>query len=214
MTVDVSPKQRVAGSRRPARTQRERVAESTRRLLPAAVALFAEQGYERTTAAQIGERAGYSRAMVRRRYGSKEGWLRALFDIELRQRLTPPDDPNRTGLEQILSQVDQIIELVESDETVARALFVLCFETGAQRLALRSAFREWFADYEADMKRTLRAGKRDQTIRRDLDIDHEAQQFVSQCLGLAFRWTLDWEGYDFLGDARAWRAALAARYRP
>lgn len=214
MTVDATPKQRATGSRRPARTQRERVAESTLRLLPAAVELFAEQGYERTTAAQIGERAGYSRAMVRRRYGSKEGLLQALFDDELRPRVTPPVDPNRTGLEQILLQVDQFIGFVETDETVARAFFVLAFETGAQRLALRSAFREWFADYEANMKHTLRVGQRDKTIRQDLDVDHEAQQFVSQCLGLAFRWTLDWEGYDFLADARAWRSALAARYRP
>ncbi|TAM69790.1 TetR/AcrR family transcriptional regulator [Mycobacterium sp.] len=214
MTVDASSKQRVADSRRPARTQRERVAESTRRLLPAAVELFAEQGYDRTTAAQIGERAGYSRAMVRRRYGSKEGLLQVLFDIELRQRVTPPVDPDRTGLGQILLQVDQFIAFVESDEMVARAFFVLAFETGAQRLALRAAFREWFADYEANMKQSLRVGKRDKTIRQDLDIDHEAQQFVSQCLGLAFRWTLDWEGYDFLADARAWRAALAERYRP
>lgn len=214
MTVDASAKERAANSRRPARTQRERVAESTRRLLPAAVELIAEQGYERTTAAQIGERAGYSRAMVRRRYGSKEGLLQALFDTELRPRFAPPADPRSTGLEQILYLVDQFIDFVESDEMVARAFFVLSFETGAQRLELRSAFREWFTEYETNMKRSLRTGKRDRTIRQDLDIDHEAQQFVSQCLGLAFRWTLDWEGYDFLGDARAWRAALAQRYRP
>jgi AcrR family transcriptional regulator len=214
VTPNGSAHQQVEGSRAPARTQRERVAESTRRLLPAAVELFAEQGYERTTAAQIGERAGYSRAMVRRRYGSKEGLIQALFDTELRPRFAPLVDADRSGLDQILYLVDQFIDFVESDEMVARAFFVLSFETGAQRLTLRSAFREWFAEYEANMKRSLRAGKRDKTIRQELDIDHEAQQFVSQCLGLAFRWTLDWEGYDFLGDARAWRAALAKRYRP
>jgi AcrR family transcriptional regulator len=194
------------------RTQRERVEESTRRLLPAAVDLFAEQGYDRTTAAQIGERAGYSRAMVRRRYGSKEALLHVLFQTELRQRVTPVPDPELSGLEQILVQVDRIIDFVENDETLARAFFVLTFETAAQTEALRPDFREWFAGYEQQMKASLRAGQRDGTIRKELDIDHEAEQFVSQCLGLAFRWTLDWDGYHFLAAARAWRAALAARY--
>src|ERR1700758_3499185 len=61
------------------RTQTERVAESSERLLLAAAELTAEKGFERTTSAEIGERAGYSRAMVRGRYGSKEALIEALF---------------------------------------------------------------------------------------------------------------------------------------
>jgi AcrR family transcriptional regulator len=194
------------------RTQGERVEESTRRLLPAAVALFAEQGYDRTTAAQIGERAGYSRAMVRRRYGSKEALLQVLFETELRRRVTPEPDHALTGLEQILIQVDRIIEFVETDETLARAFFVLCFETAAQSAPLQAAFRDWFTSYERQMQASLRHGQTDGTIRPGLEPAHEAEQFVSQCLGLAYRWTVDWDGYDFLAAARAWRAALARRY--
>src|SRR5687768_15343821 len=106
------------------RTQRERVEESTRRLAVAAVELFGEQGFERTTAAQIGERAGYSRAMVRRRYGSKEALLEQLVEQELATRITPAGGDDRPGLERILAQVDRLIDFLEEDESTARAFFV------------------------------------------------------------------------------------------
>ena len=57
---------------RPRRTQQERVEESTQRLFRAAAELIAEGGYDAATAAEIGRRAGYSRSMVRARFGSKE----------------------------------------------------------------------------------------------------------------------------------------------
>src|SRR5262249_57141898 len=58
-------------SRRPM-TQAERVAESAQRLMQAAIELIAEKGFQRTSASEIAERAGYSRTMVAARHGSKE----------------------------------------------------------------------------------------------------------------------------------------------
>src|SRR6478672_9693749 len=110
------------------RTQRERVEESTRRLAVAAVELFGEQGFEKTTAMQIGERAGYSRAMVRRRYGSMEALLEHLLEHEIADRITPAADVEGDGLERILGQVDRLVDFLEDDEAAARAFFVLTFE--------------------------------------------------------------------------------------
>ena len=70
-------------------TQVERVEESARRLLVATAELVAEQGFERTTAAEIGLRAGYSRSMVRDRYGSREALFETLVQNELAPRLMP-----------------------------------------------------------------------------------------------------------------------------
>jgi AcrR family transcriptional regulator len=42
---------------------------STRRLIQAAAELLTERGYERTTLAAIGERAGYSAGLVTGRFG-------------------------------------------------------------------------------------------------------------------------------------------------
>jgi len=194
------------------RTQKERVEESNGRLIVAAIELFGKQGYERTSAEQIGIEAGYSRGMVHRRYGSKERLLRVLFETELRDRLTPVPDDGLPGLEQICEQVDRIIDFANADERMARAFFVLCFETASQNLELGSAFRDWFVEYEDQMKATLRRGQADGSITASLNADYEAQQFVSNCLGLAYRWLLDWDRFDFLGAAAAWRDALRERY--
>ena len=66
--------------RRRPKTNQERVEESTLALIASAIQLFARQGYERTTAVEIGTNAGFSRNMVRDRYGSKEALLQSVFD--------------------------------------------------------------------------------------------------------------------------------------
>ncbi|MEB3049825.1 helix-turn-helix domain-containing protein [Mycolicibacter sp. MYC123] len=59
---------------------------------------MAEKGWEATTAAEIGRRAGYSRAMVHARYGSKDAILDAFFEHDYVRRLSPDVDPDSTGL--------------------------------------------------------------------------------------------------------------------
>ena len=62
-------------------TQPQRVELSTRRLVSAAAELIVEKGWEATTAAEIGRRAGYSRAMVHARFGTKDAILYALLRL-------------------------------------------------------------------------------------------------------------------------------------
>ena len=83
---------------KPRRTQRERVGESSRRLAEAAIALIAEKGYAATTAQEIGLRAGYSRDMVRVRFGTKEALLDTILTAQYESRLDQPDDPSESGL--------------------------------------------------------------------------------------------------------------------
>ena len=197
---------------RQGRTQGERVAESSKRLLLAAAELTAEKGFERTTAAEIGERAGYSRAMVRDRYGSKEALIEALFETELEPRVNATYREGLSGLERILAQVDSLAELVREGETLARAFFVLTFETAGPIQSMRPWYRGYFARYEAAMRDTLVLGERDGSIVAGLDHAAEAKMFVSHAIGLAFRWTLDWDGFDYLGELAAWRQWIAGRY--
>src|ERR1700745_982557 len=90
-------RQENAARTRARRTQQERSAESARRLLDAAIELIAEKGFERTTVAEIGERAGYSRSMVRARYGSKEALLESIFGSQLDRRVVPKNAHDLTG---------------------------------------------------------------------------------------------------------------------
>jgi hypothetical protein len=64
------------------------------------------------------------------------------------------------------------------------------------------------------MKESIRAGQEDGSIRPGLDPHAEAMLFISHALGLAFRWTLEWEGFDFFGELRRWRDWLENRYAP
>lgn len=62
------------------RTQEERKAESEKRIIKAAIQLFADQGYLRTTLIDIGKAADCTGGLVSHRFGSKEGLLQAVVD--------------------------------------------------------------------------------------------------------------------------------------
>jgi AcrR family transcriptional regulator len=203
----------VATVERPRRTQAERVAESTSRLKQAAIELIAEKGFERTTAAEIGERAGYSRNMVRDRYGSKEALLEALFDEGWAARLLPADRAERTGtgLQLLLGQLDDLLAAIASEPEVARAMIVLSFEVPGSRRAIRPWYEQLIGTYQAEIAAHLAAGEQDGSIRRGLDHAREAEIFASYAIGLCFRF-VTFRDFDFPAELRAWRERLLTAY--
>ncbi|MFE3001691.1 TetR/AcrR family transcriptional regulator [Nocardia sp. NPDC059246] len=197
------------------RTQAERVAESSRRLIDAAIELISEQGFERTTAAEIGERAGYSRNMVRDRYGSKEAVLKILLENEIAERLLPRLRRERpgTGLDLTLGHLDDLLHGVETAPDNMRAMVVLSFEATAGPIA---SIRDWYAEliprFQAEMAEHIALGQRDGSIRTDLDPQREAEVYVSYGIGLCFRWVMFRDAFDFPAEINAWRARLARDY--
>ena len=194
------------------RTQQERSAESARRLLDAAVELIAEKGFDRTTAAEIGERAGYSRSMVRARYGSKDALLRSIFAVELERRLLPPDDGEVTGLPWVLARIDHVTRVLEEEPELMRAFGVMSLEAAVAISNLRAWYSEWLEEYERQLVQQLRFGMRTGSIRPDVDPGQEAAQFILTGLGLIFRWRLDPERYDLATELARWRSRLEAQY--
>ena len=194
------------------RTQQERSAESARRLLDAAVELIAEKGFDRTTAAEIGERAGYSRSMVRARYGSKDALLRSIFAVELERRLLPPDDGEVTGLPWVLARIDHVTRVLEEEPELMRAFGVMSLEAAVAISNLRAWYSEWLEEYERQLVQQLRVGMRTGSIRPDVDPEQEAAQFVLTGLGLIFRWRLDPQRYDLATELARWRSRLEAQY--
>ena len=194
------------------RTQQERSAESARRLLDAAVELIAEKGFDRTTAAEIGERAGYSRSMVRARYGSKDALLRSIFAVELERRLLPPDDREVTDLPWVLARIDHVTRVVEEEPELMRAFGVMSLEAAVAISNLRAWYGQWLEEYERQLVQQLRFGIRTGSIRPDVDPEQEAAQFILTGLGLIFRWRLDPERYDLATELARWRSRLEAQY--
>jgi len=195
------------------RTQQQRSAESAERLLRAAIELIAEKGFERTTVAEIGERAGYSRSMVRARYGSKDALLESIFSAELDRRMLPAGDRDLRGLPWMLARIDHVTELLDEEPDLMRAFCVMSFEATVID-SLRQTYAAWFEEYERQLAVHLRAGQHDGSVRAELNPDDEAAQFVLTGIGLIFRWTLDPRVYDIRAQLIDWRARLTREYAP
>ncbi len=193
-------------------TQTRRVEISNRRLIEAAAALIAEKGWEATTAAEIGRRAGYSRAMVHARYGSKDAILDAFFLDDQIKRLSPDPDPTAIGLAEALGHFDRVAELFEQDPDFLRALFVATFEAVKTTSRLRKRVGALLDRGIGKVEAGLRRGVKDGSVRPDIDVVRATNDISSAIFGCAYLWTVLGDRYD-LGDEIAFvRARFAREY--
>ena len=195
------------------RTQKERSEESSRRLLAAAIELMAEKGFERTTAMEIGERAGFSRSMVRARYGSKEALLESLVRDEFEPLMRTPEVEGQTGMERALAMLAHPAVSAERDPSTMRAFFMLVFEAAGPVNHLAAWLAEFLRSYEAEVAAVLRRGRKDGSIGTHIDPEVEARQFMAYGLGIAFRWVLQ-PSRDFVGEMREWKERAEADWSP
>jgi AcrR family transcriptional regulator len=193
-------------------TQAERSAESSQRLLTSAIELIADKGFERTTAAEIGERAGYSRAMVRARYGSKEALLKSLLHSEFEPMFRRARAASESGLDTLLGQLDHLAAAATARPELLKAFFTLCFETVGPAQHLSAWLRGWLEQYRAATAAVFLAGQRDGSIRPELDVDVETKRIIMYGLGLGFRWTLEPDEVDFAAELGDWRDWLRLQY--
>jgi AcrR family transcriptional regulator len=197
------------------RSQEERTAESTQRLIDAAIALIAEKGFNKTTTAEIGERAGYSRSMVQFRYGTKEAFLEALLREEYETRLLRDEpEPGMNGLERVLAQIDLLRDQTAAEPGLMRGFFVLCWEATGPLESLRGWLADWLERYQATTMGSIRAGIDDGSIRGDIDPEREANALVSSCIGDAFMWTAAPDLIDFVEAIQRTRDHVEARLAP
>ena len=193
-------------------TQPQRLEISGRRLLEAAVELIAEKGWEATTAAEIGRRAGYSRAMVHARYGGKDAILETLFATEYEKKLSPAVDPGSSGMQQALAHVDRIRELYAEDRDLLRAIFVLTFEAAKATSPAGPRIRMWLERAAHMVEAGLRNGIVDGSVRPDIDIDRAVNDFGAAVLGTAYQWIMQAYPYDMAHEMAYVRGRLISDY--
>ena len=190
------------------RTQHERTAESGERLIAAAAELIADQGYERTTVAEISLRAGYSRSMAVARFGSKDALLEALLHAQWETRLLPPKLSTGSGGEELVALLDALIEQHRQRPKLLLALAVLCFEALGPITALRPRVEAWTAGYEQRVADAVTRGVADGSLNSALDPAVAAKQFVAFGIGLTWRWALAPTGSSYHADLVAWRSRV------
>jgi AcrR family transcriptional regulator len=196
--------------------QQQRSALSTRRLLDACAALIAERGYERTTLADIGSRAGYSQGLVTRRFGSKTNLM-----VVLVERMTARYGPDRiaetigdrTGAVAVTHLVRQIREDARRAPEGLRSFYALMYEGLKPIPALHERLRDLNRGFLDTLIDVLAAGLDAGTLRPGTD-PAAAATMVASCLrGVAFFWLLDPERFDIVDEleslARQLDAALA-----
>lgn len=169
------------------RSHAERRSDAEERLTQALAELIAEQGYERTTAAQIGERAGYSRAAVRDRYGSKDGLLLALH--ERYERLLLGDDPE-TAPQSLTDFFDRLIAFASAHPVWLRAIFIVSFESAGASEVFAPTVRRWIRALEETALRLLKAEQEAGIVRADVDLRAYVPGAVDMLVGAAFRWCM------------------------
>ena len=193
-------------------TQPERLEISGRRLLAATVQLIGEKGWEATTAAEIGRRAGYSRAMVHARYGNKNAILETLFATEYEKKLNPVPAPGSDGMSLALAHLDRISLLYADDQELFRAIFVLTFEAAKTTSTAHPYIQMWLRRAADTVEAGLRAGVADGSVRPDIDIGCGVNDFGSAVLGAAYQWIMQAYPYDMATDLAYVRARLIRDY--
>ncbi|WP_370152186.1 TetR family transcriptional regulator [Streptacidiphilus sp. EB129] len=197
----------------PRRTQQERVEESTQRLLHAAAELIAEGAYDAASAAEIGRRAGYSRSMVRARFGSKEQLLDAVIRAAYEGPLTVPPPGSATGMERVLARIDAVGRLVDENPELLRMLFAVEFQAAGKGSGMAVRAAGWVGLLRGDILEALREGQRDGSVSGDLDAEDTAHAIVVEGVGSAFLWTVD-PAEDFRRRIDQWRARTIRALRP
>jgi AcrR family transcriptional regulator len=199
------------------RTQQERVQESTQRLLQATAELLAEGGYDAATAAEVGRRAGYSRSMVRARFGSKEQLVDAVIRSAYEGPLTAPVPESATGMEHVLARIDTMGRLVDLNPALLRTLFAVEFQAAGKRSGMAGRAASWVGQLRQDTLEALRKGQHDGSISGEIDAEATAHAIVVEGVGSAFLWTVD-PAEDFRRRIDQWRArtveVLSPQCRP
>jgi len=176
------------------RTQAERRHEAEQRLLQSAMKLVSEKGVAGLTLGEVGEAAGYSRALPAHHFGNKEGLLKALavyiresFSQKNLQRNPKP----RAGLEAILATASLYLARAQTQDMGAKAMYAIITEASVSRGPL-------LADVQAQNRLTLefleaqiRVGIQQGEIRQDVSPSAQAAIIIGMLRGISMLHVVD-----------------------
>lgn len=142
--------------------------ERRRRIIQAAMGLFARQGFKATTTRQIAERAGINEALIFRHFPSKEDVYWAVINDTCQAGLKRRPLPDRFQAAEddraiFSSLAEQILRRTAKDRALWRLLLFSALEN--HRLSHRF-FRTYVADYYETLADYIRARVRQGRFRR------------------------------------------------
>jgi AcrR family transcriptional regulator len=175
------------------RTQAERREDSERGLVSAAISVTAEQGVSAATFEAIGQRGGYSRSLVTRRFGSKQGLIDAVINYlhDRRAELAAAHGLDQMpGLDALLADTDLYLRSL-SEKGELKAYFMMLSAAVADASSLRLAFATAHEQVRTRLRGYVQKGQAEGCIRSDLDADAAALMVGSLQLGLSMQLLVD-----------------------
>ena len=176
------------------RTQEQRREQSERRMLKAAIALFARQGYQRTTLGQVGGEAGYTAGLVSHKFGSKEGLLLAVVKHISKRFL---HDQLGSAIEQssAAASLNNFIGLYLREASLRegpmRALYVIMGEALGGVPEIRKPIADLNDGTREVVARIIRQGIRDGEFSAVADADAAATLIIGALRGVVMQHLID-----------------------
>lgn len=200
------------------RTQQERRARSERRIVHAALMMIAERSVTRTTLAEVGQAAGYSRGLPAHLFGNKDNLLREclkrlIVDYWIEEL---PPAPETQALTTLCDAITSWIDHLDRHPEYTRAYYLLLMESSFAVTEVRSPElsalgREVSPGGELRFRAYLEAGRAAGEIRADIDTDFQALAIHETLRGLGLRWLIDPHSVDLKGFGRSFVADMTER---
>ena len=181
-TIDVAERQ----------TQAERRETAERSILDAAKVIIAERGMDDLSMSEIGEAAGYSRALPGHYYGSKSALIHALADHILagyaeRMRSGAIDSQ---GLELLLHVIEFCIDDAAANPDNVRAYQIILIN-GLTRPDLKPLVDRMIQQSINDIGGLIALAQSAGEVRKDADPYAEAALIIASMRGVLFQWLIN-----------------------
>jgi AcrR family transcriptional regulator len=190
----MSPESQLLNTPRRRRTQAERRQEAEQRLLESAMQLVSEKGVAGLTLGEVGEAAGYSRALPAHHFGNKEGLLKALAayirDSFSKKNLGRNPKP-KAGLEAVFGTAALYLARAQALDTGAKAMSAIIMEASINRGPLLDdvqALNRTTLDF---LEEQIRIGIAQGEIRKNIDPAAQAAIIISMLRGLSMLHFMD-----------------------
>ncbi len=184
------------------KTQEARKAESERKILRAAVELFATQGYLRTTLIEVGKAAGYTGGLVSHRFGSKEGLLNAVVDNATHRFFADQLQPviegeDVTSAESALrSYISIYFDEVQVRESHIRALYVIMGEALGAVPEIQPKIAELNNGMRDHIARIIMSGIERGEFRQSVPVQASAVLIVGVLRGVTMQYLADTDAFE------------------
>jgi hypothetical protein len=121
------------------------------------------------------------------------------------------DDGSLDGLQRVNTRLSRLEQVGEEQPDLMRFFLVLSFECVSAARELKPWMQSFLTRYSESLESMLRRGQRDGSVDSSIDPSAEAQQIVSDGIGLAYIGLITSDNADFVAQMRRRRKALTER---